>query len=199
MSPEATTKAEDLNKKQPTEAPETLPNPDQVDLDQPLAPKLLAEFYGGMDVNGDGSIYGKDFMFINTQSKPTMFKTIEKSSDEWPNPAPSFEILWDDYIYWATKVSRIPGVIGYLGCTNIGPASPAVKDIIQKSIGSESDYIYTEYFGKVLWYKVKRIDAEHVLYTEYLDVDSSGIVSKHKVYEVTWRCRYQVKSIRPTV
>lgn len=196
MSPEATTNAEDLNKKQPMEPPASLPNPDQVDLDQPLAPKLLAEFYGGMDVNGDGSIYGIDFMFMDSKNKPMMFKTIEEKSDEWPNPAPSFEVLWEDYIYWATKVSRIPGVIGYLGCTNIGPASPEVKKIMQESIGTESDYIYTEYFGKVLWYKVKRVDNEHVLYTEYLDVNSSGSISKYKVYEVTWRCKYKTKPYR---
>lgn len=180
-----------MNKQQPTKAPTTNPVPDQLDQDIPLAPKLLSEFFGGTDLDGDGSIFGIDFMLMDSKTKPQMIKTVEETNLEWPNPAPPFEINWDDYQFWATKVSRMPGTIRYLGNTNIGPASPVIKEAVQLPVGSSTQVYKTDFFGIVIYYKATKIDANHVKYEEYLDVVETNLsITREKIYEVIYTCKY---------
>lgn len=190
-------KKADVGKKQPENGQNMLPNPDQANLDRPLAPFLLNEFFGGQDVNDDGRVYGRHFMFMDNGNIPQILYDLEKTNPAWPNPAPSFEVDWDDFFYWATKVARVPGVIGYLGSTKISPADPCIEEAIQLDIGKETPIYRTDCYGVQIAYRAQRIDETKVRYFEFFDIDNGdGSISRKDLYSKVYTCRYQVKQKR---
>ena len=187
----------DLGKKQPEHAQSMLPNPDQANLNIPVAPFLINELFGGQDVNDDGRIYGRHFMFMENGKIPQMLLDLQTTNPSWPNPAPSFEVDWDDFVYWTTKVARIPGVIGYLGSTRISPANPCIEEAIQLDIGEETPIYETDSYGVKIAYRAKRISETKVRYFEFFDVDNAdGSISRKDLYTVDYVCQYKVKKRR---
>ena len=64
----------------------------------PKAASLIAEYMGNQDLDGNGAIYGYDFMIIGTDpEKPNMLKSIEGMST-WTDPAS--KITWAAYLIW---------------------------------------------------------------------------------------------------
>jgi hypothetical protein len=72
----------------------------------PAASKLINEFMGNEDADGNSYIYGYDFKISGTDvNKPNLLRALENNPD-WTDP--SIEITWNEYLNWIeTGVSPI--------------------------------------------------------------------------------------------
>jgi hypothetical protein len=64
----------------------------------PFATTLIAEFVGNQYLDGNGKIYGKDFMITDSADKPKMLNSLELGPD-WIDPAVS--VIWSDILAWS--------------------------------------------------------------------------------------------------
>lgn len=62
--------------------------------EQPAATKLITEFMGNEDLDGNGLIYGYDFKITDGNDKPALLDGIESN----PKFTATVEMTWADYL-----------------------------------------------------------------------------------------------------
>lgn len=61
----------------------------------PKATKLMNEFMGNEDMDGNGLVYGYDFKITDSATKPPMLSAVE-ANPNWTDP--DTEMSWEDYL-----------------------------------------------------------------------------------------------------
>jgi len=64
----------------------------------PYATVLITEYMSSQDLDGNGFIYGKDFMISDSIDKPIMIKSVEMSP-EWEDP--DISVSWQSMLRWS--------------------------------------------------------------------------------------------------
>jgi hypothetical protein len=63
----------------------------------PAYAKLIGEYQGNEDLDGNGKVYGKDFKITDDDTKPPALTSIEQDPD-WVDPPEAGNMTWQEYL-----------------------------------------------------------------------------------------------------